>query len=167
MNPTGPFLRRGRSKRLRGLAVVLAVIGMTAACASPRATLGPDESPCFQALPIATAAVGRQGRLAGVDRVAVNELARVEQRLLPRPTTTATTPAPTVAPRSSRRFAASKPALCLVAFRGKFDPAKFTPGLLRGPLKGGKYAVVAVGVRSHRARAVYFIDALPRRFRHL
>jgi hypothetical protein len=163
------------------LAAIAIIVGY--GCATPRAALGPRSSPCFQALPPATLAVGHQGKFAGLT------LADVPARLggprvlrtpptvgagprttAPRttaPRTTATSGVPTTSAPAGVGSTTTLPRrdVCLVAFKGTFDASKIP--LLRGPLKTGQYAVVVVAVRSHRAVLVYLTDTLPRAFKHL
>jgi hypothetical protein len=139
----------------------LAVIGILASgCATPRASLGTSQNACFFALPVAADAVSHQGHFAGIHRLV---LAPGQTLPLPaggrRPITTTTASSSTTTP-------GTKPAkprgACLVAFKGVFDPARIS--LLRGPNRTGRYAIVAVGLRTHKVVAVYLADALPRTF---
>jgi len=65
----------------------------------------------------------------------------------------------TVAPQDPRRD------VCLVAYRGAFDPARIRAPLY-GSSRSGRYAIVVVGVRSQQVRAVALTDRLPTTLHH-
>jgi hypothetical protein len=138
----------------------LTTVGILASgCATPRAALGTAQNACFSSLPVAADAVARQGHFAGFHRLV---LAPGETLPLPgagrRPITTTTstsTTTPGVKPTKPR-------GACLVAFKGTFDPTRIT--LLRGTNRTGHFAIVAVGLRTHKVVAVYLTDALPKYF---
>jgi hypothetical protein len=154
---------------------------LLAGCATPRIALGTSQSPCYQALPVAIEAVGRQGRFAGVKRVTRSTLGVPDALGLPRrrrPTTTtqttqttqttATTLAPSGRTTTTRQSVPPQSqGVCLVAFRGTFDRRKIS--LLVPPSSAvvGRYAVVVVSVRTRQARAVFLFDSLPTGFAHL
>jgi hypothetical protein len=135
-------------------------------------------SPCFRVLPQARQAVAGQGTFVDVARYrgrGVSEFPRV-------PDTTSTTAgaAPPVVLTPSggdngagaggggelgveRTSPAAPPGarrdVCVVAFRGSFDPSRIQG--LAGTSRTGKYALVVVGVESRSVRAVYLSDTLP------
>jgi hypothetical protein len=166
-----------RARRVLAAALAslsLAVVG----CASPRIALGTTRSPCFQALPVAAAAVNHQGQFAGVTRVTRTTLGITGSLGLPRrrratttttSTSTTTTVVTAVPGRTATTVKAKVPAqpqgACLVAFKGSFDRSKI-PLLVPTPAVG-HYAVVVVSVRTRQARAVYLLDSLPKSFSHL
>ena len=122
-------------------ALVAAGALLLVCCASPRNSLGAGSTACFKAIPPAVSEVGRKGSLVGVRQV---NAARLAQR---RP--------------EFRRFGNEN--LCLVAFRGNFQPGDL-PGA--GSAQAGRYAVVAVDSRRATVVATYVMDHLPLRFRH-
>jgi len=65
----------------------------------------------------------------------------------------------TVAPQDPRRD------VCLVAYRGAFDPARIRAPLY-GSSRSGRYAIVVVGVRSQQVRVVALTDRLPTTLHH-
>lgn len=156
----------------RGLGWLAVGVIVLSACATPRAALGPEQSPCFRSLPVAADVLGHRGRFAGVI------LTRVPQPGARRPfrsaastagsaVTGATSSIPAASTTTTVPSATSTMPLlgkeyCLVAFEGAFDSS--VP-LLRGSQRTGRFAIVVVTLRSHRAVAVYLHDRLPRSFR--
>jgi hypothetical protein len=170
----------GVRRRAVAVAALIVAVGTLASCATPREALGGSESACFQALPVAAAALAGQGRLAGITRIKEQNVPQLLDRLRASggastapnaaPPTTMQPHAPrgpvgaTPAPRRGllpRPSFGVQHAVCLVAFRGSFDASRVAPGLLKGPRRSGQFAAVVVGVRSRQARAVYFADSLP------
>jgi hypothetical protein len=164
------------STRRLAVAVLVSLSLATAGCASPRFALGTTRSPCFQALPVAAAAVAHQGQFAGVTRVNRTTLGlngrlglprrrRTTTTVTTRPTTT-TTVVPGHPATTARPSVPAQPqGACLVAFKGTFDRTKIP--LLVPSTAVGRYAVVVVSVRTRQARAVYMLDSLPKSFTHL
>jgi hypothetical protein len=139
--------------RRRLAVLLLAGLVLASGCATPRVALGTAPSPCFQALPVARDAVGRQGQFAGVKRITSRSLLPVPSPIrLPRrsPRSTTTLPSGSTVPPQSRGE-------CLVAFKGSLDRSKI-PLLL--PNTSGRYAVVVVSIRTRTAHFVYFTDKL-------
>ncbi len=64
-----------------------------------------------------------------------------------------------MAPQDPRRD------VCLVAYRGAFDPARIRAPLY-GSSRSGRYAIVVVGVRSQQVRVVALTDRLPTTLHH-
>jgi len=155
-----------RSRPLVVTALALALLAVLTACASPRAALGTSRNSCYQALPLAADAVHHQGRFDGLTLTRVPDrfttpTVRPSRPGTPAPASTTTT---TVVAGSTSTTRPGRP-VCLVAFKGTFDPQKID--LLRGPRRSGPYAIVVVSVRTRKVAAVYLAAALPRSFRHL
>jgi hypothetical protein len=138
----------------RALAVVaLALAGGVAAstlagCTSVRDDLGTASSGCYVALPIATSAVGDQGRLHGVRLVGVPSL-RGGDSLLYRAAVSA--PPPRVA------------RVCLVAFTGQFQADGVAQPIGRSE---GRVAVVELAYPDNRLLATLLIARPPLAFGH-
>jgi len=161
---TEPRRRRGAvngaGPAVAAIAMGLAILVVPACGVSP--TKAPV-SPCFRVLPRAHDAVGGQGSFVDVVRISGGGVSRFSRRALasgaasdspaktsaPPPTTANLTPT-TIDPRSD---------ICVVAYGGTFDPTRIP--LLVGPARSGKYAIVVVGVRTQRVRAVALTDRLP------
>lgn len=115
-------LRRVAAARARKAllaAVVIVCLGAAAGCTTARNTLGPSESPCFRAIPIARAAVNDKGRFAGVRYLTGREFA--------------------IAVRQARALAgasidiphaliAAHGPVCAVAYRGSYDSRRVAAG---------------------------------------
>ena len=132
--------------RLAGLAVagVLTVAGLgLAGCSARGATLGTTSTPCFHALPPATAAVGHHGRLVGVRLIPVDRLRK----------------------RAPESAPLGKKDLCVVAFEGPFTAAE-VKHLLSTSIGAGRYAVVAVTPDGHHVLGSLILRRLPLAFRH-
>jgi hypothetical protein len=132
--------------RLAGLAVavVAAVSGVgLAGCSARGATLGTTSTPCFHALPPATAAVGHRGRLVGVRLIPVDRLRK----------------------RAPQSAPLGKKDLCVVAFEGHFTAGE-VKHLLSTSIGAGKYAVVAVTPDGHQVLGSLLLHRLPLAFRH-
>jgi hypothetical protein len=130
---------------------LLLVLGTTAACEKV-ATVASSVSPCFRVLPQARAALGGQGTFVDVARVRRSALPSLPVPRLPRSTPRTTVPGATTLPPQRE--------VCLVAYKGSFDPTRITS--LIGTARTGRYAVVIVGVKTQRVRAVLLLDNLPR-----
>ncbi|HMC08162.1 MAG TPA: hypothetical protein VKL22_02395 [Actinomycetota bacterium] len=120
-------------------ALVAAGALLLVCCASPRNSLGAGSTACFKAIPPAVSEVGRKGSLVGVRQVSAARLAHRYPEFA--------------------RFGNEN--LCLVAFRGNFQPGDFP-----GSAQAGRYVVVAVDSRRATVVAIYVLDQLPLRFRH-
>jgi len=110
-------------------------------------------SPCFRALPAAHAAVGGQGAFVDVARIRGSGTDLFPGTQLP-PAPTPTGPGP-----GDPATADTRRDICVVAYRGSFDP-RLIPRL-EGQRREGPYAVVVVGVRTALVREVFLTDRLP------
>jgi hypothetical protein len=133
-------MRRSRPfgiRQLRGVlvaALLLAAASGLGACTSARNALGPSESPCFRAIPLARAAVNDKGTFAGVRYLDTRQVATALRRAekfargrvaLPKMLTTAKGP------------------ICAVAYRGLYDPHRVASGW--SPTgRSGRLAIVIV-----------------------
>jgi len=139
------------------LAGAVAAAILAAGCGSSRRS-GPSVSPCFRVLPEAHAAVGAQGAFVDVARIRGSRIDGFGGLRLPVDPTASTT-----SPPSGQAVPDSRRDVCLIAYRGAFDPALIPQ--LRGDRRQGTYAVVVVGVRSQVVRSVFLTDELPRPLR--
>ena len=138
--------------RARIAVVLLAVLAVLPACEKVN-SVASSVSPCFRVLPQARAAVGGQGTFVDVARVSRSALPRFGRLGLAR------RPPGTVPPVTPGSTIVGQSGVCLVAYKGTFDPTKIV-GLV-GPARSGHYAVVVVGIRAQRVRAVALVDKLP------
>lgn len=141
-------MRRGASLVASATALLL-----VAGCGGGRSG-GSSVSPCFRVLPEAHAAVGGQGTFVDVARIRgrrIDLFPGTSGRTEPTTSTAPTSTAPR--PDDARRD------VCVVAYRGSFDPALIPQ--LRGTKRQGAYAVVVVGVRTQRVRTAFLTDQLP------
>jgi hypothetical protein len=144
-------VHRYSATRVVMAAAVTVTAGLTA-CEKPTAVAS-SVSPCFRVLPIAHAALGNQGSRTPVDvaRARGSAIPKLPFRRRTRPTTTTIAGVPTSVPRQRD--------VCLIAYRGPFDPNRIST--LNGPLRAGRYAVVVVSVRTQRVVSVFLTDRLP------
>lgn len=150
----------GSRVRVTALAAAVGLSALTA-CVTPHNGLGTASSSCFQGIPVATAAVHKNGKLVGVRAVSGATARAVLEGRLPSepPTTTSTTSAgATTGPRLR--------GVCLFAFKGTYV-ATGVDHVRPGSPQRGHYAIVAVTVRTARPIAVVLADKLPVRFNHL
>ncbi|GAC1600433.1 MAG: hypothetical protein NVS3B21_27520 [Acidimicrobiales bacterium] len=165
----------GRCGRLIA-AVALAAL---AATACEKTAVATSVSPCFRVLPDAHAALGGQGQFVDVARRKGPAVYPSSGGRVPFARTMPPTPGPTTIPEATEfpnpgetapsvRPGATPTTLdpndprrdvCIVAYRGTFDPSRIP--LLRGPARSGQFAVVVVGVRTQKLRAVILTDRLP------
>jgi hypothetical protein len=157
-----PVRRVGKRRRVASLLVAL-VLPLVAACEKIN-SVSSSVSPCFRVLPLARLAIGKQGTFVDVARLRGSALPRLG-RIGPLGRGTN----PTVVPRVTSPPGAGPTAgtsttivpqrdVCLVAYKGTFDVSKIP--LLMGQARTGKYAVVIVGVRTQKVRAVVLTDKL-------
>jgi hypothetical protein len=138
--------------RLIATGMVVALVGLLAACGGPFNALATADSVCFRGLPVAKAAVHSQGTLVGVRRVQTKTLeSRIEHKLHE---TNLTLP-PTALSGETQ--------LCAFAFRGQYAPGAVA---LATNTQSGKYAVVLVGSKHVVLVGAVVLPALPQRFRH-
>jgi len=136
---------------LLGLATCAASAAITG-CGAGRSG-GPSVSPCFRVLPAAHTAVGGQGSFVDVARIRGRRIDVFPgPQLSPAPTPTSPAPGDPVNADTRRD-------ICVVAYRGTFNPDLIP--LLGGQRREGTYAVVVVGVRTQTVRAVFLTDRLP------
>lgn len=121
-------------------AVAVGVALLATSCAGQRNALNTSASPCFRALPAATAAVHRKGRLVGVRQV---DTARLAEKVH------------AAASLDHRR-------LCGVAFRAEYGPGEVSGA---DAARTGHYALVLVD-DGQRVVAAFVLDELPMRFTH-
>jgi hypothetical protein len=142
------------------LLVVLAGAGAATGCQKVTKTVTTSVSPCFRVLPEAHAAVGNQGAFVDVARLQGERVTT-----FPRVTETTGVSAPSsTAPGTSTTVAAQgRRDVCVVAYRGTFDPTRIQH--LLGAAPAGRYAIVIVGVRTREVRAVLLTDTLPKPLR--
>jgi len=114
---------------------------------------GPSVSPCFRVLPAAHRAVGDQGAFVDVARIRGSRIDLFPGTQLP-PSSTPTGSAP-----GEPATADTRRDICVVAYRGTFDP-RLIPRL-GGERRDGAYAVIVVGVRTQTVRDVFLTDRLP------
>jgi hypothetical protein len=141
-----PWARHGRAL-LFAAAATVSCLG-TAACISPRNTLGTNSSPCFRAIPVASEAVQDRGKLVGARLLGVRSLhRRLEALLVAR--------APTVK------------TVCVVAFHGRYRIDQVQRPFGPAPVNGtGIYAIVAVSVPQNRLIGTVVLSFTPLPLRH-
>lgn len=157
MTTVGGLGPKRRAGRLPAVAVsVLTVAGALAGCEKVTRTVRSSVDPCFRILPEAHQAVGGQGRFVDVARIRGRGAARFPHlhRFGGPPSTVTPMPTPTTGPAVDARRD-----VCVVAYQGAFDPARIAH--LVGIKRRGTYALVVVGVRFERVRAVILTDRLP------
>jgi hypothetical protein len=126
------------------MAALVALAVAFGACAGARNSLGTAASPCYRALPGAIEAVHHKGHLVGVRRVKTSTL----QRRLP----------------GDQQLAAVRDRqLCVFAFSDDFHAGDVTGAT---NMDHGRYAIVALTIKSPKVVAAAIVDRLPTRFRH-
>jgi hypothetical protein len=137
--------RTGRSRTTLVAVTAAVAMSLLPGCAGARNSLGTAAEPCFRALPPASDAVHKKGKLVGVRKISTASL----QHRLP----------------GDRALAAIKAQdLCVFAFRGAFQPTD-VPLATNG--RPGSYAVVAVTIKHPMVVAAFVVNRLPARFAHL
>jgi len=162
------------------VAVLVAVLAVLAAvlagCDRTSLELNRSVSPCYQAVAVASDALGgksRAGKFVDVARLTGAELRRMRvgefPRVLGQPTPPFVPPSALPAPSTTlavRQRRDVHHAVCLVAYQGSFDaaaiPLQGGRSLVHGSNVHGSYALVVVGVRSRHAAAVFLTNHLPR-----
>jgi hypothetical protein len=145
-----------RRAALALLAMCCAATILLVACQKVSPTVTASVSPCFRVLPEAHAALDGQGKFVDVARIRGPAVSRFPR--LPTTTTVTATLEATV-PQSPTTLAPGRRDVCLVAYVGKFDPAR-VQHLVRQT--GDRYAIVVVGVTSRQVRGVVLADTLPK-----
>ena len=165
----------GCTSRVIAAVVIAALTG--SAC--EKTAVATSVSPCFRVLPEAHSALGGQGQFVDVARrkgpaVYPSSGGRVPfGRTMPTTSGPTTVPDATNSPTPGQLVPSGRPGattttldpndprrdVCIVAYRGAFDPSRIP--LLRGPARSGQFAVVVVGVRTQKVRAVVLTDRLP------
>jgi hypothetical protein len=135
------------------LGAVLLVAAGAAGCTSARNALGPSESPCFRAIPLARAAVNDKGKFSGVRYVSARDFttairkAKVETRgrvSLP------------------HALVDVKGPICAVAYRGIYDPNRVAHGW--SPTgRSGTLAIVVVRLQKPEVVATVVLRRPPLR----
>jgi hypothetical protein len=138
------------------LLVVVSLSAMAAVggCQKVTKTVAASVSPCFRVLPEAHAAVGGQGRFVDVARIQGRRVTTFPGR----PTTTGVTATSTAGQPGATTPTAGRRDVCVVAYRGPFDPARIQHLVGTGQ---GRYAIVVIGVQTQGVRAVLLTDTLP------
>lgn len=103
---------------LVGLALLVAASGI-AGCTSARNALGPSESPCFRAIPIARAAVNDRGRFAGVRYLGARDVAIAISKAKALSRGRITLP---------DALSDVKGPVCAIAYRGRYDANRVASG---------------------------------------
>ncbi|MGA8295827.1 MAG: hypothetical protein WB770_02170 [Acidimicrobiales bacterium] len=137
-------------------AVLASALGL-AGCTSARNALGPSESPCFRAIPLARAAVNDKGRFSGVRYMSAVEFAR--------------------AIKQAKAFAGSaiklpdalvdvRGPVCAIAYRGSYDAKRVASGW--APLgEHGTLALVVVRLQKLDVVATVVLSRPPLRLSRL
>jgi hypothetical protein len=148
----------------RALIAALAALGLIvglAACQKVTKSVTTSISPCFRVLPQAREAVGKQGSIVDIARLR-GEAVTVFDRALRGATTPGIPPSspapPSSEPGTAPDAVAGRRDVCVVAFRGTFDPSR-VQHLVRS--ETGRYAIVTVGSLTQRVRLVVLTDQLP------
>lgn len=146
MSASGSGRRGVRRAAAVGVTCALSVY-FGAGCTSARTNLGTTDSACYLALPIASHAIGTQGRLQGVRLVTLSTL-RHE------------------APGLTAHVSSEVPAnqnICALAFAGRFTLSSVTKPYGR-PVS--RVAIVLVTRPSNTVLGTVLLDRLPLRFSH-
>jgi len=141
-----------RMSRLSAAVAAVSVAVGLSGCQKVTRSVSSSVSPCFRVLPQAHEAVGGQGTFVDVARIRGKAVAQFAPRLVTVPGLTTLTTSPSLAGTTRD--------VCVVAYKGTFDPSRITH--LRGPNRQGEYALVIVGVRSQSVRAVVLSNQLPK-----
>jgi hypothetical protein len=148
----------------RALVAAFAALGLVvglSACQKVTKSVSSSISPCFRVLPLAQEAVGKQGTIVDIARLRGGPVTVFDRAL--RGEAAPELPPSSLAPPSSEPGTAPNPVsgrrdVCIVAFRGTFDPSRVQHPLRPGT---GRYAIVVVGSLTQRVRLVVLTDQLP------
>lgn len=141
-------MRGLRPSSLRMALGAMVLAATLTGCTSGHSVLGTTSSPCFKALPAATAAVHRRGTMLGVRSYPADVLIRIAPRLA----------------RNPQLVALGRQTVCVVAYRGDFQPGQVDKATTR---HGGRYALVIVDANNDEVVTSAILRFLPLRFRHL
>jgi len=140
--------RRAVATWLVGLLVVAAILG---ACTSPRDALGTNASPCYQALPVAAAAVHHRGTFQGVRLIDAQRLGSRDQLRA------------VVSLLAGHRVRN----VCAFSYRGAYSFGQVERPLgHQPPGSSAPYAVVLVATPQNTLLATFVLEHQPFRFRH-
>jgi hypothetical protein len=140
--------RRALTWWAAGVVVAGALCG---ACTSPRNALGTNASPCYQALPVAAAAVHHRGTLQGVRLVDVERLPENDR----------------LRAVLSKGGGSTIKTVCAFSYRGSYRLDQVQRPLGRQPTGGSApYAVVLVSMPHNALLATFVLAHQPFRFRH-
>jgi hypothetical protein len=166
--------------RRHGAAVFITILAAAgvAGCQKVTNAVTTSVSPCFRVLPQARTAVGNQGTIVDVVRLRGRQVTtfggqhRTSTTVANRPGQLTPSGGASGAGAAGGGEPGVSPAgpaagvrrdVCVIAFRGTFDPARIQH--LVGAGQSGRYAVVIVGVQAQQVRAVLLTDALPKPLR--
>jgi hypothetical protein len=147
----------------RALAGALVAVGLVVgvgACQKVTKSVTTSISPCFRVLPQAKLAVGNQGTIVDITRLRGEAVTTFDRALRgnPTPVTPPSSFPPTSGPGTGTSLPTGRRDVCVVAFRGTFDPSR-VQHLVRP--QTGRYAIVIVGSLTQRVRLVVLTDVLP------
>jgi hypothetical protein len=150
MRPAAVGQRRvGGQRRPRGwlaaAAVAVAVSSLLTGCSTLHQSLGTSDSPCYVALPTATAAAGHRGHFAGVRLLKVRSLHYAHLKT------------------ALHEAGVDSGQVCLVAFTGTFSASAVSHP---SGLDSGRLAVVILRYPDGKLVATVLLHRLPTRFRH-
>ena len=158
-------MKRALAAALAGLVLVIGL----GACQKVTRSVSTSISPCFRILPLAKQAVGNQGTIVDIARLRGDAVTTFD-RVLRGGVAPHSPPAPLapsggaggagagVQPGVGPNPLAGRRDVCVVAFRGTFDPSRMQHLLRNQP---GRYAIVTVGSLTQRVRMVVLTDVLP------
>jgi hypothetical protein len=150
---------------------VVAGAGALVGCQKVTRSVSTSISPCFRVLPTAQQAVAKQGTLVDIIRLRGPQVTAFET-LLREGAPAVTRPGVVVPsggsggagvggggqPGVSPTVPEGRRDVCVVAFRGTFDPSRMQH---LGRVQSGHFAIVIIGVETRLVRMVVVRDALP------
>jgi len=147
-------------RALAAAVITVALIVGAGACQKVTKSVATSISPCFRVLPQAQLAVGKQGTIVDITRLRGEAVTTFDRVLRGKAVPGA--PPSSLTPTSEAGAGTTLPAgrrdVCVVAFRGTFDPSRVQH--LVGP-QTGRYAIGLVGSLTQRVRLVVLTDQLP------
>jgi hypothetical protein len=147
MIPRPPVSRARALKLMAGIAGCCLATCLLADCTAARSELGTTDSPCYLALPAATAAAGPHSRLVGVHLLRLDALGQRSRRLFDALPVRGT-------PRQR---------VCVIGFSGSFTKASVTRPYGR---ESGHLAVVVLDNPSNQLIGTVIFDRAPLQFGH-